>query len=1019
MPDFTLYVASIDVAFWGTMFNIVAMICQQDTFIFGFAALASSFLLFKGQAAASVNAANGSMSTVLANNAVGSIIPFIVAMTLTSTAFQSKVSIESTTSGRVTVVANVPVVISALPSAASIIMHELQGYVRTGFLVAGTDYQSISAMDNGFINPLKVLLTARAAVPRLGYIDSDVNAVVSSCLGPESGVDFGQVNALVLNAGNGGTGTSQGATIAQTVPINGVLGTSLGALLYQASLQTNTFVADITDSTGAILSCPDAVAVVQGRISNSLQSSDFARITVGAVNGMDDPTPGAGFDINKLSASYAAYRNANAVVSVAGIGATAAAAETINLLMVDVVNNNLNCLKASSSDKTQCYAAMIQASETERTNLARVAEAVPALQYAGAFFNDLLALIIVLGPIIVMFMMFAGQEMGRPIKALAHIMVWPMLCMGVGSEAINGLLAIHTSNFLTSISNGGYLSQSQALEVYKHFAMEIGSASSMMASLPSIMSIIFALGGASALAHHVPAAKAGDGVKDNIAPRVANDAPILQKSSMAVGEMGSNFANIRHTGATQAVSSTARYGDMAVTAQRGLQEAVRREHAVSSGRADLATWQSAFRSHNYQALGVDNVTGERIRKAYDENVRRNESTRTHQGQESSRANTNDSNANLGGSVGLGTGNARGGKLAGVSAGVTAGVGTSTNANDTLRSTQGGGSSKEIAESQALSTAISQEKGKTTNASHGTRSEKALDRSLSTQKDFRDNVTKSDSSTDTYSRLASESNGLLLTNQSMGLSEIGQQMNANGAFRMFNAVKGKAMEANPTFRKHMAEAEAQADSGSTDSLLADKETRNAAFRIRAASLMALDPKSTEDEKRMALEFATGAAGALNYVSSKPEQVKAIGINIADPTNQTGVDNQKLAQKVNEGTPREPGTKPSGSHKHTPTHNPMVRPSQPARPHSSLTPSSEMDKLGDELRKKESSGVNGADIKLENRRQQGVATNAGLNGPDAPGTVHRAASNVVNNVQGKTDRVSLDKSPRQASGRIVDE
>lgn len=1014
MPDFTLYVASIDVAFWGTMFNIVAMICQQDTFIFGFAALASSFLLFKGQAAASVNAANGSMSTVLANNAVGSIIPFIVAMTLTSTAFQSKVSIESTTSGRVTVVANVPVVISALPSAASIIMHELQGYVRTGFLVAGTNYQDISAMDNGFINPLKVLLTARAAVPRLGYIDSDVNAVVSSCLGPESRVDFGQVNALVLNAGNGGTGTSQGATIAQTVPINGVLGTSLGALLYQASLQTNTFVADITDSTGAILSCPDAVAVVQGRISNSLQSSDFARITVGAVNGMDDPTPGAGFDINKLSASYAAYRNANAVVSVAGVGSTAAAAETINLLMVDVVNNNLNCLKASSSDKTQCYAAMIQASETERTNLARVAEAVPALQYAGAFFNDLLALIIVLGPIIVMFMMFAGQDMGRPIKALAHIMVWPMLCMGVGSEAINGMLAIHTSNFLTSISNGGYLSQSQALEVYKHFAMEIGSASSMMASLPSIMSIIFALGGASALAHHVPAAKAGDGVKDNIAPRVANDAPILQKSSMAVGEMGSNFANIRHTGATRALSATARYGDMAVTAQRGLQEATSHVHAVSAGKADLATWQQAFRSHNYSAVGVDAATGERIRKSYDESVRRNEGTRIHEGQEATRSNSNDTNANIKGGVGVSAGGG-GGKPIGVKGSVNLGAGTSTNANDSLRATQGGGTSKDINESQALSNAISQEKANTKNVSHGSRTEKALDRSLSTQRDFRDNVTKSDSSTDTYSNLATQSSGILMANAAIGYAEFGQQMNANGAFRMYNAVKGKAMESNPTFRKHMADAEAASNDGSTDSLLADNETRAAAFRMRAATRMALDPASTEDEKRMALEYATGAAGALTGLNTTAGSVKPIGLKIADPVNETGVDSQKLVDKVNGGTPKGPPQKPTGTH--TPTHHPMVRPSNPAHKQAPKE-ASEMDKLGEELRKKETSGVSGVDIKLENARQKEQAHRAGLNGPDAPGTAHRTASNVVKNFQGN-DHVSLDKNPRQASGRIVDE
>lgn len=1018
MPPFTLYVSSGDVQFWGTMFNIVAMICNQDVFIWGFAALAATFLLFKGQAAATVNAGSGNMGSILAHNAIGSILPFVVAMVLTSPAFQSNVTIESTTSGKVTVVSNVPAAISAAPSIASIFMRDLQSFVRTGFQIAGAGYTDISAMDNGFINPLKVLLTARSAVPRLGYIDSDVNAIVSSCLGPESGVDFGQINALVLNAGNGGAGTSQGATLAQTIPINGVLGTSLGALLYQASLQTSAFVADITDTSGAILSCPDAVTAVVGRLNTTLNSSDFARVVVGSVNGMDDPMAGGNFDITKLTTSYQAYRQANSVVAATGVGAAAAAAETINLLMVDVVNHNLSCLKASSSDKTQCYAAMIQSSETERTNLARVAEAIPALQYAGAFFNDLLALIVVLGPIIVMFMMFAGQDMGRCIKALAHILVWPMLSMGVGAEAINGMLAIHTSNFLTTIANGGYLSQSQALEVYKHFAMEIGASSSMMASLPSILSIIFALSGASALANHVPQPKVGEGVANNVSPRLSNEAPLVKKSGVGTAELGGGFAVTKLNGAADALSMTGKYGDQTKIAQRSQQEAIRREHSLSAGRADLATWQNAFKKHDYSALdNVDFATGERIRKSFEAATRKNESTRVSQGGTATRSNANGSEGSLNVGVAgeVGTASPGSGKKIGGGVKLSGGgnVRTSTSANDQLTATDGSSKSDELGDSEALTKAIEHEMHSGKTGSHGSRKESSLDKSLSTQKDFRDNLTQSESTSDNYLSSVTSSDGLVFSQAQMRNMEVAHQLNANDDFRMYDSVAGMGYEMSPGASKYMDQAAREVESGATDKVIGDARGAKAAQRLRAATLQALDVTAPKAERLAAAQYVTGAAAAMTHVRFQPEAVSALNVKLAAPRNETGVDSQDLVAKVDEAT----GIR---KRKAAPPHSKSAARTAPHRPSSAPTRPNPLDSVKAEMTRREHQGIDGTRITDEYKRQQAHLKEAGLH-EGGPGTASRTASNVVANFTGG-DRTSLDKTPkehRRVSGKIVDE
>jgi conjugal transfer mating pair stabilization protein TraG len=194
-----------------------------------------------------------------------------------------------------------------------------------------------------------------------------------------------------------------------------------------------------------------------------------------------------------------------------------------------MVQNDLNCLRATSNDLTQCEATALQAAEVERNNIQEAASEVPMLRYAGSFGNYLIALIIGLGPVIIMFMMFAGVDAGKSVKTAAHIIVWPLLVVNVGAELVNAMISIDIANYLQSIRQGGWISQATTFAAYKELSLQIGTGSHIMASLPVLMSLIFGLGESSAMTS----------VASTIAPRsndtTENLAPKLGRARDPVG----------------------------------------------------------------------------------------------------------------------------------------------------------------------------------------------------------------------------------------------------------------------------------------------------------------------------------------------------------------------------------------------------------------------------------------------------------------------------------------------------
>lgn len=994
MATFTIYTASADLTTLNAIFNGVSMICSQTSLIWGFAMLASVWRIFHMTTAATLETTSGRAGAVLQRGSMSAILPFILAMLLTTPGLQSRVQIESTLNGKVTAIDNVPMAISLIPVAGSMMSTQVGSVVTTAYQAVGTNYPAISAQQNGFINPLKVLLSSRSAIMRLGSVDSEVRTIVAACFPSDAGMNYSDINQMVMNAGN------TGAPASKTIDINGVNGTSLGALLYFASQNTTGIVNNLAPNDSTVYSCPDAAVKVASDITDAVNSAEFARVVQGAVNGMDQPVPGANYSINSLTTQYTALSTANTVTNTLAGGAGQAQTEILNLLFSELVSNNLNCLQADGTDKTNCEASMIQTTEIERHNIEAAANEVPMLKYSGSFGNYILALIIGLGPVIVMFMMFMGVDAGKCVKTAVHITVWPLLVMNVGAEIVNGMICISVADFMNAIRQGGYISQAETVAIYKELSLQIGTGSHIMASLPVLMSMIFALGESAALVSVAKEVQPESKETSRAgAPEAISAAPMVSQRSMAQLSMGDGFSDLSMSGARAAVSTSGQYGNLISEATAGMSKAITKQQTLSEGQTDLKTWQRAFEHRNYSGLGIDDATGESVRKAYESSLRTSTKTSTGEGAQGTRVNSNASQANgslsLSGSAGASSATGLGGSA---SFGGSLGAQSQTSAQDSLQGTKSSSTNQDLDNSKALSKALAQELSHRATSTTGSQDAKTITNSLSKQQSYQKLLSESKSETDSTTEAIKASSGLIMATQNIGASEIAWQMKSNFDFAAYQTTQGMAFDRLPGSEKYKQQAERDMSAGATNQLLNDPEGREAVIRMSAATMLALDKDAPAPARLAATEFVTGAARAMNHIAYTPKVPQMHDFHIST-SQHAGADKPlgtpQRAPETAHGSPHA-GT----AHPKTPVHhNDTPRPVHPP-----VISQIEFEKQTREI--ETGVGKEAAAIRTERDRQQRVLNKAGLDSKGA-GTVRRTAANVVDNF----DATSQNDAPNR--------
>ncbi|WP_239664582.1 conjugal transfer protein TraG N-terminal domain-containing protein [Burkholderia cepacia] len=879
----TIYSATADPTTLRAIFDAVAMICKNNLMIWGFAVMVALWRLSASTAVAALRSASGQGGAVLGNGALSAMMPFVLATVLTNPMMKSTVQIESTVNGSLTQVDNVPLAVSIIPVAGSVLSMDLNDTVSTAFQRASAEYPTISASSNGFLNPLKALLNARTATSRLSGIDSEVKTVLAACLGPDSGVNYSNIQRLVMNAGN------TGATSSLSIAVNGVNPTAIGALLYQASLNSTGKVNDIGLDSTNILSCSDAAYRVADDITNALNSLEFPRVMQGAVNGLDAPRPGADYSFGSLASQYYAVSRANTLGGVFAGGTGQANAEFMNLLFSEMVQGDLNCLRAAGDTLIQCQASVLQAAEVERNNLQAAASEIPAMRYAGAFGNYLIALIIGLGPVIIMLMMFAGVEAGKSVKTAAHIIVWPLLVNNVGAEIVNGMISIDIANFLQALRQGGWLSQATTYAAYKELSLQIGVGSHIMASLPVLMSIIFSLGESSAMTSVAstisPRSKE---TVDNVAPAPQVTRPMFEGGPVGtISQLGHGAGKLAMTGSVDAVSTSMNFGNMARDASRSLTQSEVRSQSISAGESNLADFRRAFSTGDFSRLNIDRQVGQTLAENFNKELRSANEQHTGDSVTGLRNNTNRSTVGAGGSASFSL-------KGGASLGAGAHADTSTSADDSLQRTESKGGSQNYSDSIALSNALSKTMAQYSNTSAGSQSSAELSRALSTQRNYQKTLNEVKSVSDAATQGVRDSSSFVNMSGKIGSEEIAWQQRANPEYASFQMTQGRLFDDNLANRPYLQTAAADAASGATGRLVGDRSGQAAINRHRAAVMLAQDQDARPEDRMAASRYLADEARAMQHMKFDPTNPAPMALNIGSPSDATGVKGSEVAR-----------------------------------------------------------------------------------------------------------------------------
>ena len=890
---------SANTAVLQAILNGVAMVANLDSLIWGVATAAGVWQVVMGISKAPLDAAKTGQST-MTTNSISIVIALVMAMALTNSQMKTAVIVENQITGVATEIANVPFIVSVIPSAASILAKEIGTAIEQAYQGTNAQYSIISSGQNGFITPLKVLLSARTAMGKLGDVNSQIKQVVNDCLGPDSNVDYAALNAQVMYAGNI-TPTAN----AQFVSINGsTIQTSIGALLSQAALNPTAKVnITISDGSTDLPSCVDAVNFVNANITTAMNSTNYIRAAVGAINNQDDPTSGANKSFENASAQYNAIRTMNTTTTgnLAG-GVAQSTAEMINLMFYSTVKENMDCIKSNGDSKTQCLAQMAVVDAQEQTNIDNAANASIALAYAGQFGNIFLALIIGLSPVIIIFMMFAGVNAGKNIKVATHMIVWPMLIYNVGGVVVNGIIYTQISNFMAEVSQAGVLNQMMAGQLYRNFSMQLGTASALMAGLPILMSTIFVLGESAAAVAIANSIGGKDRFNEKtLAPDASSPSAISATRPASTADVHADGTAVNAlSGSAKSIQGSIQQNSIMSQGNQTAEQSITRAKQISQGEQVTNAVASGDVFAIAKAAGVSTETAKAIKEEYSHQEQIKHDATNSQGAQKAKSNSQGTSlavkaqASTGGLPSVGVEGS-----------------TSADAKDTTTSTKDSKTSDSASKADSLSKAITKVMGSKESNSLTKTQQDSLSNIKTATDTYGSSLTETKQEKLAHSQSLSNAEGIVGAAAPLTTSMIASQSGMGGQYGRFVSKEGRggqaidAIKHGPDaarFAKYQEEARAQMRSGEVESIVGNdpmsvRLAEQNIINTKATEALMRDKDASELSRANAQVFVTGsfaaASGNSPMTLDAPKETHTIGT----PTNKTGVVKEALVAKKN--------------------------------------------------------------------------------------------------------------------------
>ncbi|AGN82292.1 conjugal transfer protein TraG N-terminal domain-containing protein [Pseudomonas monteilii] len=449
--DFTVYVLGDVSTFYNTL-NSVAMVFNAKGFmtgvylVGGFIALISGimFVIQKG----------ASEQFIPANGPVGGLFGF--AMMVACCTITADVKIEDIYTGTVNKVDNVPLVIAAPASLFTTTMYGLFEKINTAYQSTSGSYMAVT--QNGFVTPLKLLLTLRKGVENVDpYLVASLKQYVIDCVP-------GSTTFSIENF-------QQSTNI-----VSYVLDNSRGSGL--------TTYWDNVNIGGKALSCPEAQTILSAKV-DAFPSSANAKKMINA--GMKDKSPsGSKYTPDDVMAAIT-----NLVPS---LWSSAQSADDfmVNALFFNSIVGTYNCLDSISDQNSfnLCMTSLTQQDEQFRSDAAA----------SGSFFAKIMMPTMVFlqilffgfAPIVIIYSLFKGAGSLMMYVKFLGFGIWTTSWLPF-SAVIQMYIQNDVAEKLNEFTEQGLVPSNLKAVYYDVLATRLGIASDMLAATPLISAAMLGL----------------------------------------------------------------------------------------------------------------------------------------------------------------------------------------------------------------------------------------------------------------------------------------------------------------------------------------------------------------------------------------------------------------------------------------------------------------------------------------------------------------------------------------------
>ena len=952
----TIYLPGLEIGLMAAMLNGVAMLSQQKTLIWSVALTAAVLLTLKG-----VASAPSMRWPALQNGLFGGLVAICLASFLTSPSMKRSVNVQGIASGVVARVDNVPVAVSLPYTLVSSIVFDAQQLVRTVISNVNPSYDQLSVDANGLVNPLKSLLNLRSLAYKTGSLESGISEIISSCLSSDSGylaADYAKIGKLVMNSGN------TGASSAQSIAIPGIttLPTNIGALLYQATLNTSDKVPGyvLASDPSLLLSCSDAVSAVASEISTALTSDDFKKWITGSVNSMDTVNPSGTPTYASLVTTYGNTRKM-VVSNYTAASSAQATADVLNMAFYELVDSQLNCLRTSGEAKAACLASVNQSIEMERKNLQDAANMSTSMAYMGQFGPQVLSLLVILSPFFFMFAMFSGMGAWTKLGRVIGYVIVPLVMPGIAAEAVNAMLLYKFAAFINVLTDGGYLSHSLVHEAYKELSMNIGTASSLMASLPAVIMGLVGLSELAARTYEKATSASSASTTNTSTPTMVDTSAVLATRSAGTVEPNLQGSGIlRGAGSSESVLGGS-FMSLSQAVTSGYSEAKARETSVSNATNWIKDTTRLFSEGNSNQTGFAKDLFTAIKKSLDKTT--GTSTSTGNDTNLSTTKTNDTSAELGvglnagfkastpgaANAGKSGGEEKGGLLSlipsiGFSAGVDVSGKSGASAKNQASALTNNTQRKSAEDAERLTQALSSDDVQKVYRNSSKETRAAFDELFKKSKSATQTLASRDSQTDSFGATAELKMQLANNSANADAATVSNAIHSSPNFRFATLQAEMAANQNPVFQDAIeAERKAMSTGQRPGSFVSDRAALSAVATMRALGRIAgeQEPSAQRDDAQRLLIGMYAAMNDQKTPILKDTNKRLFDEDIPSAAPEVSTLENEVEDKM---TPKSTPSKTyQGQRGKTPGPKPVVR-SGPAQP---LKPTDEMQAVNDQI------------------------------------------------------------------------